>query len=165
LAAGAKGHYAADRRAGAAVKAHRPQVVAGARANRAFLARAVRYLAAECRIRQFLDIGTGLPAPAATHEVAQNIAPDSAITYVDNDPLVLVYARAPLTSTPQGRCEYIGADLRDAPAIVGRPLTPWTSPSPSPCCCWPSCISCPTPTIRRPVSPCWHGHWPRAASW
>src|SRR5215831_13430990 len=117
---GGKDHYAADRRAGDAVKAHRPQVVAGARANRAFLARAVRYLAAECRIRQFLDIGTGLPAPAATHEVAQNIAPDSAIAYVDNDPLVLVYARALLTSTPQGRCEYIDADLRDAPAIVAK---------------------------------------------
>jgi len=95
-------------------------VVAGARANRAFLARAVRYLAAERGIRQFLDIGAGLPAPAATHEVAQNIAPDSAIAYADNDPLVLAYARALLTSTPQGRCGYIDADLRDAPAIVAQ---------------------------------------------
>ena len=93
-------------------------MVAGARANRAFLARAVRYLAAERGIRQFLDIGTGLPAPAATHEVAQNIAPDSAIAYADNDPLVLAYARALLTSTPQGRRGYIDADLRDTPAIL-----------------------------------------------
>ena len=115
---GGKDHYAADRRAGDAVRRHRPQVVAGARANRAFLARAVRYLAAECGIRQFLDIGTGLPAPASTHEVAQQIAPDSAIAYADNDPLVLAYARALLTSQPPGRCGYIDADVRDPAAIL-----------------------------------------------
>ena len=85
---------------------HRPEVVAGARANRAFLARAVRYLAAECGIRQFLDIGTGLPAPASTHEVAQQVAPDCAVAYADNDPLVLVYARALLTCRPPGRCSW-----------------------------------------------------------
>jgi hypothetical protein len=78
----------------------RPQVVAGARANRAFLARAVRYLAGECGIRQFLDIGTGLPAPGSTHQIAQEIAPDSRIVYVDSDPLVLAYARALLVPTP-----------------------------------------------------------------
>jgi hypothetical protein len=83
---GGKDHYAADRRAGDAVARRRPQVVAGARANRAFLARAVRYLAADCGVRQFLDIGTGLPAPCATHEVAQAIAPDCAVAYADNDP-------------------------------------------------------------------------------
>ena len=96
----------------------RPQVVAGARANRAFLSRVVRFLAAECGIRQFLDIGTGLPAPHNTHEVAQAIAPDSRIVYVDNDPLVLVHARALLTSARQGSCDYIEADLRDASTIL-----------------------------------------------
>jgi SAM-dependent methyltransferase len=117
---GGKDHYAADRRAGDAVARRRPQVVAGARANRAFLARAVRYLAADCGVRQFLDIGTGLPAPCATHEVAQAIAPDCAVAYADNDPLVLVYARALLTSAPEGRCGYIDADVRDPVAIVAQ---------------------------------------------
>jgi hypothetical protein len=96
----------------------RPQVVAGAGANRAFLARVVRYLAAECGIRQFLDIGTGLPAPGNTHEVAQAIAADSRIVYVDNDPLVLTYARALLTSGPQGSCDYLDADLRDISSVL-----------------------------------------------
>jgi S-adenosyl methyltransferase len=80
-----KDHFPADRKAADEVAAHRPQVVARARANRAFLARVVRYLAGECGIRQFLDIGPGLPAPLATHEVAQAIAPESKIVYVDND--------------------------------------------------------------------------------
>ena len=78
----------------------------------------VRFLAAECGIRQFLDIGTGLPTPDNTHEVAQTIAPDCRIVYVDNDPLVLVHARALLTSTRQGSCDYLEADLRNAPAIL-----------------------------------------------
>jgi hypothetical protein len=95
-----------------------PEVVAGARANRAFLARVVRYLAAECGIRQFLDIGTGLPAPASTHEVAQTVARDSRIVYVDNDPLVLVYARALLTGSREGACSYVDADLRDTGTIL-----------------------------------------------
>jgi hypothetical protein len=115
---GGKDHYPADRHAAEEVIRHRPQVVAGARANRAFLARVVRFLAAECGIRQFLDIGTGLPAPHNTHEVAQAIAPDSRIVYVDNDPLVLVHARALLTGTTQGSCDYVDADLRDTPAIM-----------------------------------------------
>jgi SAM-dependent methyltransferase len=115
---GGKDHYRADREAAEEVIRRRPQVVAGARANRAFLARVVRFLAAECGIRQFLDIGTGLPAPDSTHEVAQAVAPDCRIVYVDNDPLVLVHARALLTSTPQGTCGYIDADLRDTPAIL-----------------------------------------------
>src|SRR5262249_30313289 len=91
---GGKDHYEADRAAGDEVARCRPQVVAGARATRAFLARAVRYLAGDCGIRQFLDVGTGLPAPGSTHELAQQIAPESAVAYVDNDPLVLVHARA-----------------------------------------------------------------------
>jgi hypothetical protein len=115
---GGKDHYPADREVAEEVMRRRPQVVTGARANRAFLARAVRYLAAECGIRQFLDIGTGLPAPHSTHQVAQAIAPDSRIAYVDNDPLVLVHARALLTSAPQGSCDYVEADLRNTPAVL-----------------------------------------------
>jgi hypothetical protein len=115
---GGKDHFDADRRAAEEVIRHRPEVVAGARANRAFLARVVRYLAAECGIRQFLDIGTGLPAPASTHEVAQSVAPDSRIVYVDNDPLVLVYARALLTSSREGTCGYVDADVRDTRTIL-----------------------------------------------
>ena len=115
-----KDHFPADRRAAEEVIRHRPQVVAGARANRAFLARAVRYLAAGCGIRQFLDIGTGLPAPASTHEVAQQAAPDCAVVYADNDPLVLVYARALLTARPPGRCGYVDADLRDTTALLRK---------------------------------------------
>jgi SAM-dependent methyltransferase len=115
---GGKDHYAADRRAAEEVIRRRPQVVAGARANRAFLSRVVRFLAAECGMRQFLDIGTGLPASDSTHEVAQAIAPDSRIVYVDNDPLVLVHARALLTSARQGTCDYLEADLRDTPALL-----------------------------------------------
>ncbi len=117
---GGKDHYEADRAVGDEVARCRPHVVAGARANRAFLARAVRYLAGDCGIRQFLDIGTGLPAPGSTHELAQQVAPECAVAYVDNDPLVLVYARALLTSRPEGRCGYIGADLRDPAAILAR---------------------------------------------
>jgi hypothetical protein len=115
---GGKDHYPADRQAAEEVIRRRPEVVAGARANRAFLARVVRYLADECGIRQFIDIGPGLPAPGNTHDVAQAIAPDSKVVYVDNDPLVLVHARALLTSAPQGSCDYLDADLRDTPAVL-----------------------------------------------
>ena len=117
---GGKDHYLADRKAAEEVIRRRPQVVAGARANRVFLARVVRFLARDCGIRQFLDIGTGLPAPDNTHEVAQAIAPDCRIVYADNDPLVLVHARALLTSTPQGACDYVDADLRDTATIVAQ---------------------------------------------
>jgi hypothetical protein len=115
---GSKDHYAADRKAAEEVAACRPQVADSARANRAFLARSVRYLAGQCGIRQFLDIGPGLPAPCATHEVAQAIAPESKIVYVDSDPMVLSHARALLTSSREGTCDYVGADLRDTQAIV-----------------------------------------------
>jgi S-adenosyl methyltransferase len=117
---GGKDNYEADRTVGEEVMRLRPQIVAGVRANRAFLARVVRYLASECGIRQFLDIGTGLPAPDNTHEIAQSIAPDSRIVYVDNDPLVLVHARALLTSAPEGMCAYLHADLRDPETILAR---------------------------------------------
>src|SRR6266705_3026288 len=98
---GGKDNYAADREAAEQAIAANPGIVTDVRANRAFLARVVRYLAAECGIRQFLDIGTGLPTAANTHQVAQAIAPAARVVYVDNDPLVLVHARALLTSTPQ----------------------------------------------------------------
>jgi len=115
---GSKDHYPADRKAAEEVAVCRPQVVAGARANRAFLARSVRYLAGQCGIGQFLDIGPGLPAPLATHEVAQATTPESKIVYVDSDPLVLSHARALLTPSREGTCEYIEADLRDPETIL-----------------------------------------------
>lgn len=114
---GGKDHYPADRKAAEEVIRLRPQVVVSARANRYFLARVVRFLASEHGIRQFLDIGTGMPAPDATHQVAQQVAPDCRVVYVDNDPLVLAHARALLTSTPPGASDYIEADLRD-PAVI-----------------------------------------------
>jgi O-methyltransferase involved in polyketide biosynthesis len=94
-----------------------PNLVYSVRANRAFLARTVRFLAGQ-GIRQFLDIGTGIPTANNTHEVAQRIAPDSRIVYVDNDPVVLSHAKALLKSTPEGACAYIDADLRDPDAIL-----------------------------------------------
>jgi SAM-dependent methyltransferase len=115
---GSKDHFPADRKAAEEVAAQRPQVVAGARANRAFLSRAVRHLAGERGIRQFLDIGPGLPAPGNTHEVAQAIAPESKIVYVDNDRLVMVHARALLTSKSGAPCEHVDADLRDPDSII-----------------------------------------------
>jgi hypothetical protein len=115
-----KDGYAADREAAEEVARCRPQVVAGARANRAFLARAVRYLAGRQGIRQFLDIGPGLPAPDATHSVAQAIAPESRVVYVDNDRIVLAHARALLTSSREGVCECVNADLRDPAAILAE---------------------------------------------
>jgi len=94
-----------------------------ARENRAFLGRAVRYLAEEVGIRQFLDIGTGLPATVNVHEVAQQAAPESRVLYVDSDPMVLAHARALLTSSPQGRTGYVQADLRDPAGILESPVT------------------------------------------
>jgi S-adenosyl methyltransferase len=88
------------------------------RANRAFLARTVRFLAAEEGIRQFLDIGTGIPANSNTHQVAQGVAPEARIVYVDNDPIVLSHARALLTSKPEGACAYIDADVHDPDNIL-----------------------------------------------
>ena len=117
---GGKDNFAADREAAdAAIKAY-PQAVTTARANRAFLARTVRYLAAGEGIRQFLDIGTGLPSANNTHEVAQDAAPESRIVYVDNDPTVLTHARALLTSKPEGRTAYLDADLRDTATILAH---------------------------------------------
>jgi hypothetical protein len=117
---GGKDNFEADRIAGEATIAAYPAIRASARANRAFLARSVRYLAAEQGIRQFLDIGTGLPTANNTHEVAQSIAPECRIVYVDNDPLVLSHARALLTSSPEGVTAYLDADLRDTHEIIER---------------------------------------------
>ena len=117
---GGKDYFAADRAAGEqAIKAF-PDIVLSARANRAFLARTVRFLAGEAGIRQFLDIGTGIPSANNTHEVAQSVAQDSRIVYVDNDPIVLTHARALLTSDPAGATNYIDADLREPEQILAR---------------------------------------------
>jgi hypothetical protein len=113
-----KDHYAADRAAAAKVIEQRPQVVDGAVANRQFLGRAVRHLARCYGVRQFIDIGTGLPAPDNTHEVAQLVDPYSRVIYVDNDPLVMTHARALLASTDEGSCDYLHADLRDTGYIL-----------------------------------------------
>jgi hypothetical protein len=117
---GGKDNFAADRVAGDQAIAAYPDIVFSVRANRAFLARAVRYLAGEAGIRQFLDIGTGIPTANNTHEVAQDAAPSSRIVYVDNDPVVLAHARALLTSMPEGATSYIDADLRDTGQILGQ---------------------------------------------
>ena len=117
---GGKDNFAADRAAAEAIIEVSPVVFACVRANRAFLRRAVQYLAREEGIRQFLDIGTGLPTAENTHQVAQEIAPESKIVYVDNDPIVLAHARALLTSTPEGACAYIDADLRNTDKVLDQ---------------------------------------------
>src|SRR3954469_2800974 len=118
---GGKDNYPVDSEVGEAILATFPEFATVARLQRQFLVRAVRYLAGEAGIRQFLDIGTGLPTADNTHEVAQRIAPDSRVLYVDNDPLVMTHARALLTSTGEGVTDYIQADLRDPQAILAAP--------------------------------------------
>jgi len=116
---GGKNNYAVDREAGdEAIRAY-PDMRSSVRANRGFLRRSVGYLTDEAGIRQFLDVGTGLPSASNTHEVAQAAAPESRIVYVDNDPIVLAHARALLTSDPRGATGYLDADARDP----GRVLT------------------------------------------
>ncbi|HEU5389144.1 MAG TPA: SAM-dependent methyltransferase [Streptosporangiaceae bacterium] len=115
---GGKDNFAADREAAEQAIRDFPAIVAGVKEQRAFLARAVRYLAGPAGIRQFLDIGTGLPSANNTHEVAQAAAPESRVVYVDNDPLVLTYARALLASGPNGTTAYLDADLRDTASIL-----------------------------------------------
>ncbi len=117
---GGKDNYAVDREAGDKVAAMLPIIVAQARADRAFLGRAIRYLAGEEGIRQFLDIGTGLPTADNTHEVAQRVAPQCRIVYADNDPLVLSHARALLVSAPEGACDYVDGDLREPEVILAK---------------------------------------------
>jgi S-adenosyl methyltransferase len=115
---GGKDNYAADRAAVEAGLKFFPDMAFTVRANREFLGRAVRYLAGEAGVRQFLDIGTGIPAAGNTHQVAQAIAPESRVVYVDYDPIVLAHARALLTSSDAGATDYIDADLRDTGAIL-----------------------------------------------
>jgi hypothetical protein len=120
---GGRDFFAADKAAGEEIGREFPHLAETARAERAFLVRAVRFLAGPARIRQFLDIGAGLPAGGNTHEVAQGIAPDSRIFYADNDPAVLLHAKAllgspMLASTPEGAVSYADADLRDVAAVL-----------------------------------------------
>ncbi len=117
---GGKDNFAADREAAEEAIAAYPGIVHLARANRAFLGRVVRYLAGEAGSRQFLDIGTGIPAADNTHQVAQEVAPECRVVYVDYDPVVLSYARALLTSGPARAIDYIDADLRDTGVILEK---------------------------------------------
>lgn len=115
---GGKDNFPADREAAEQAIEALPDMVASVRNTRAFLARTVRYLAAEVGIRQFLDVGTGIPTANNTHEVAQSVAPESRVVYVDNDPIVLAHARALLTGSPVGATSYIDADARDVDKIL-----------------------------------------------
>jgi hypothetical protein len=115
---GGKDNYPVDREAGDKYRETYPQIVDAARAGRYFLARSARFRAGEAGVRQFIDVGTGLPAADNTHEVAQRVAPECRVVYVDNDPLVLAHARALLASAPQGSCDYVDADMRDPAAIL-----------------------------------------------
>lgn len=120
---GGKDNYPADREMGDRILSVLPMIGEMAVQNRAFLRRTVRFLAAERGMRQFLDIGTGLPTADNTHEVAQSVAPESQIVYVDNDPLVLTHARALLTSAPEGRTAYVDADLHHPQSILREAAT------------------------------------------
>ncbi|QBI53529.1 SAM-dependent methyltransferase [Streptomonospora litoralis] len=115
---GGRDNFAADRELGDRIREFLPTVVELARADRAFLGRAVTFLARDAGIRQFLDVGSGLPTADNTHEVAQAAAPDARIVYVDNDPLIHAHARALLFGTPEGATDYVHADLRDTAAVL-----------------------------------------------
>ena len=117
---GGKDNFAADRELGERTRQAYPNIVDSVRANRAFLSRSVRFLTTEAGIRQFLDIGAGLPTADNIHEVAQREAPDSRIVYADNDPVVLTHARALLRSTPLGSLAYLDADLRYPDMILAE---------------------------------------------
>lgn len=118
---GGKDNFLADRHAAEQVRQAMPEVVFGAVQNRAFLVRAIRYLAAEAGVRQFLDIGTGIPTRPNLHEVAQTVAAQSRLVYVDNDPIVLAHARALLVSHPEGATAYLDADFREPERILASP--------------------------------------------
>jgi hypothetical protein len=117
---GGKDNFEIDRVVGEQVRSVYPEIALIARESRAFLGRAVRFLAGEAGVRQFLDLGTGLPTADNTHEVAQKVAADSRVVYVDNDPLVLTHARALLTSSPEGATDFINADVRDPEKILAE---------------------------------------------
>jgi S-adenosyl methyltransferase len=162
---GGKDNYPADREAAEQAIEAMPNIALFARTNRAFLRRAVRFLAAEAGIRQFLDIGTGLPTSPNVHQVAQQIAPASRVVYVDNDPIVLVHARALLTSSPEGATDYLEEDVRDPDKILqaaartldfDRPVAVMVLAT----CSWSGTKTTPTAS--------WRGWWtrcPRAATW
>jgi SAM-dependent methyltransferase len=123
---GGKDHLPADRALGEAIAEALPTIRTQVRAQRAFLGRAVRYLARDAEVRQFLDIGTGIPSAGNVHDVAQEIAPESRVLYVDNDPIVLAHARALMSGTSQGSVAFIQADLREPEAILGDPAVAGT---------------------------------------
>ncbi|RRO18002.1 SAM-dependent methyltransferase [Saccharopolyspora rhizosphaerae] len=118
---GGKDNFAADRALGDAIAEHVPTIKTMARANRAFVGRVVRFLVQECGIRQFLDVGTGIPTSGNVHEVAQRAEPSCRVVYVDNDPIVLAHARALMTSTDEGETKFIYADLHDPDSILSDP--------------------------------------------
>ncbi|MQA94642.1 MAG: SAM-dependent methyltransferase [Streptosporangiales bacterium] len=118
---GGKTNFPADRAAAEEIVRQVPGLPISMRANRDFVRRVAKHAVTELGLRQFLDIGTGLPTPPNMHEVVQAVAPESRVVYVDNDPIVLTHARALLTSTPQGRTAYVNADLRDPQAILDSP--------------------------------------------
>jgi S-adenosyl methyltransferase len=118
---GGKDHYEADRLAAERIVANNADAAIGAKVNRMFMHRAIRWLAAEAGIRQFLDVGTGIPTEPNLHQVAQEAAPDARVVYTDNDPVVLTHARALLRSTPEGRTAYLQADVREPEKILGAP--------------------------------------------
>jgi SAM-dependent methyltransferase len=118
---GGKDNYALDREAAEAAMRTFPSLQISMRANRSFMHRIARFLAAECGTRQFLDIGTGIPTSPNLHEVVQAVAPDARIVYTDNDPIVLAHARALMTSDPRGRTAYVQADLRDPTTLLSAP--------------------------------------------
>jgi len=115
---GGKDNFATDREAAARIRDVFPEIVDIARADRAFLRRVVRHLITHSDVRQFLDIGAGLPTMDNTHEIAQRLAPESRIVYVDNDPLVLVYARALMAGSPEGSYDYVEADVCEPDKIL-----------------------------------------------
>ncbi|SIO90296.1 SAM-dependent methyltransferase [Nocardiopsis sp. JB363] len=117
---GGKDHYPVDRELGRQIEQAFPEIADIARADRQFISRSITHLAKEEGVRQFLDIGTGLPTANNTHEVAQSIAPEARVVYADNDPLVLTHARALLTSSPEGATHYIDADLLDPEALLAQ---------------------------------------------
>ncbi|WP_315987236.1 SAM-dependent methyltransferase [Actinomadura sp. HBU206391] len=123
---GGKDNYEIDRATGERAAKSWPAVRTAVRENRAFLGRAVRFLVQEAGIRQFLDIGTGLPSGNNVHQIAQSLEPTSRVVYVDNDPIVLVHANALLTSRPEGKTSYIDADLRDPRGILDDPAVSGT---------------------------------------
>ncbi|MQY22663.1 SAM-dependent methyltransferase [Nocardia macrotermitis] len=117
---GGKDNYAADREAAEQVKQQWPTVVVATRVNREFMHRVTRFLAGQ-GIRQFLDVGTGIPTRPNLHEIAQQVDPTARVVYADNDPIVLTHARALLVSAPQGRTDYIQADARSPRSILDSP--------------------------------------------